>query len=206
MDSAAFRMRTAAGGDIAVGDPVEPAIEPAEECAQRSPRRLARPQQQGRQRRAQRQRIERRDDDRDRDRHRELLVSRPVIPGMNAVGTKTATRISAMAMTGPETSSIALKRRVARRQPVLDVVLDGLDHHDRVVDHQADGEHEPEQRQRVDREPEQREDGERPDQGDGHGQQRNQRRPPALQEEEHHEDHEHQRLEQRVDDLVDAFA
>ena len=33
---------------------------------------------------------------------------RPVIPGTNAVGTNTATRISAIAMTGPDTSSIAL--------------------------------------------------------------------------------------------------
>ncbi len=32
---------------------------------------------------------------------------RPVIPGMNAVGTKTAVRISAMATTGPDTSSMA---------------------------------------------------------------------------------------------------
>ena len=34
---------------------------------------------------------------------------RPVIPGMKAVGTKTAARMSAIATTGPETSSIALK-------------------------------------------------------------------------------------------------
>ena len=33
---------------------------------------------------------------------------RPVIPGINAVGTNTAARIRAMAMTGPETSSMAL--------------------------------------------------------------------------------------------------
>jgi hypothetical protein len=33
--------------------------------------------------------------------------SLPVIPGMKAVGTKTAARMSAIAMTGPETSSIA---------------------------------------------------------------------------------------------------
>src|SRR5215831_2043720 len=38
---------------------------------------------------------------------------RPVIPGTNAVGTNTATRISAIATTGPDTSSIA--RNVASR-------------------------------------------------------------------------------------------
>ena len=34
---------------------------------------------------------------------------RPVMPGMNAVGTNTAARMSAMATTGPETCSMALK-------------------------------------------------------------------------------------------------
>ena len=120
---------------------------------------------------------------------------RPVMPGMNAVGTKTAARISAIATTGPETSSIALKRRVLGRQALLDVVLDGLHHHDRVVHDQADGQHEAEQRQRVDREPEQRKEHERADQRDRHRQQRNQRRAPALQEDEDDEDHEHQRLD-----------
>ena len=39
---------------------------------------------------------------------------------------------------------------------------------------------------------------ERADQRDRHGEQRDQRRAPALQEEEHDEDHEHDRLEERV--------
>ena len=42
-----------------------------------------------------------------------------------------------------------LDRRLARRQAVLDVVLDRLDDHDRVVDHDADGQHQAEQRQVV---------------------------------------------------------
>ena len=41
-------------------------------------------------------------------------------------------------MTGPDTSSIAWIGRLARRQPVLDVVLDRLDDDDGVVDHDAD--------------------------------------------------------------------
>ena len=40
----------------------------------------------------------------------------------------------------------------------------------------------------------------------GHGQGRDQGGPPALQEDEHHDDDQHQRLEQGVDDLLDALT
>ena len=46
-------------------------------------------------------------------------------------------------------------RGVARMQARLDIALDILHHHDGVVDHDADGEHQAEQRQRVDRKAEQ---------------------------------------------------
>ena len=128
------------------------------------------------------------------------------MPGMKAVGTNTAARISAIATTGPETSLHRLQGRVARRQPVLDVVLDRLDDDDRVVDDEADREHQAEQRQRVDREAEQREERERADQRDRHREQRDQRRAPALQEDEDDEDDQDQRLEERLDDLLDALA
>ena len=117
------------------------------------------------------------------------------MPGMNAVGTNTAARISAMAITGPRHLLHRLERRVLRRQAVLDVVLDRLDHDDRVVDDQADRQHQAEQRQRVDGEAEQREQCERADQRDRHGEQRNQRGAPALQEQEDDDDHQHQRLD-----------
>ena len=74
---------------------------------------------------------------------------------MNAVGTNTAHSTSAIAMIGPVTSRIACCVAVARREPVRDVALDVLDHDDRVVDDDADREHEAEQRQRVEREAEQ---------------------------------------------------
>ena len=82
---------------------------------------------------------------------------RPVMPGTKATGMNTAESTSAIAMTGPDTSCIALMVASRGEQPVLDVVLDRLDHDDRVVDHEADREHEPEQRERVDREAEHRE-------------------------------------------------
>ena len=110
---------------------------------------------------------------------------------MNAVGMNTADSTSAMPTTGPETSSIALKVGVLRRHAFLDVVLDRLHDDDRVVHHEADRQHQAEQRQRVDGKAEQREEDERPDERDRHGQQRNQRRAPALQEDEDDDDDQH---------------
>ena len=39
-------------------------------------------------------------------------------------------------------------RRVARTQALLDIALDVLHHDDRIVHHDADGEHQPEERER----------------------------------------------------------
>ena len=74
------------------------------------------------------------------------------MPAMNATGMNTAARMSAMPMTGRLHLGHRLEGRVARRHPLLDVVLDRLDDDDGVVDDQADRQHQPEQRQRVDRE------------------------------------------------------
>ena len=76
----------------------------------------------------------------------------PTIPVMNAHGTNTAVSTRPMAITGPDTSSMARIGGVARGHAVLDVVLDGLDDDDGVVDHDADGQHQAEQRQVVERE------------------------------------------------------
>ena len=131
---------------------------------------------------------------------------RPVMPGMNAVGMNTAAMIRAMATTGPDTSSIAFKAASRGDSPSLDVVLDGLHHDDRVVDDEADGQHEAEERQRVDRESQQRKDHERADQRHRHRQQRDEGGPEALQEDEHDDDHEDEGLDERLDDLPDARA
>mgnify|MGYP003694803101 CR=1 FL=1 len=55
---------------------------------------------------------------------------------MNATGTNTAESTSAMAITGAETSSIALSAASRGDVPCLRCVLHGFDHHDRVVDHE----------------------------------------------------------------------
>jgi hypothetical protein len=48
-----------------------------------------------------------------------------------------------MATTGPPTSSMALIGRGLGVHAFVDVVLDGFDDDDGVIDHQADGEHQP---------------------------------------------------------------
>ena len=102
-----------------------------------------------------------------------------------------------MATTGPETSSIALKRRVPGREALLDVALDGLDHDDGVIHHQSNGQHQAEQGERVDGKPEHREKRKGPDERNRHGQQRDERCPPALEEDINDQHHQQQGLPQR---------
>ena len=92
------------------------------------------------------------------------------------------------------------------RHAVPHVALDIFDDHNRVVDHDADSQHQPEQGQVVDRNPERREDRERADERDRNGDHRNNRRPPRLQEQEDHAHDQNDRDEDREDDLVDGFA
>ena len=66
-------------------------------------------------------------------------------------------------------------------------MLDRLDDHDRIINHDADGQHQPEERQVVERETERGHHRERAHDRHRHRNQGNQRRPPVLQEQEHHE-------------------
>ena len=111
-----------------------------------------------------------------------------------------------MAMIGPVISSIALIVRLLRRQAVRQSMLDVLDHHDRVVDDDADRQHQAEQREVVEAEAQQRHDGERADERHGHGDQRQDHRPPVLQEEQHDDGHQDDRVAQRLEDFVDRFV
>ena len=99
-------------------------------------------------------------------------------------------------MTAPGHLLHGLDRRIPWTEPLLDVMLHCLDDDDRVIDHDANRKDETEQRQHVHRESEHREEHERPDQGNRHGDERDQGRAPALQEDEHHEDDENHGLDQ----------
>jgi hypothetical protein len=69
------------------------------------------------------------------------------------------------------------------------MALHAFNHHDGVVHHQANGQHQAEHRERIDRETEQGEEYKRAYQGNGNGQQWNQRRAPVLQEKVDHQNH-----------------
>ena len=99
---------------------------------------------------------------------------------MNAVGTNTAISTAEIAMIGLVTSLIACFAASIGDETARDVALDVLDDDDRVVDDDADREHEAEQRQRVQREAEQMHGGERADERHGHGRERNDRRAPRA--------------------------
>ena len=81
------------------------------------------------------------------------LYSCPVMPGMNAAGTNTAISTSEVAMMGP---ARLLRGPLGVRLAVLELALDVLHHHDRIVDHQTHREHETQQRKQVDGETEPR--------------------------------------------------
>ena len=111
---------------------------------------------------------------------------------MKATGTNTAISTAVVAMIGPVTSDMAFRRRLKRRQSGLELALDILDHDDRVVDDEADRQHHAEQAQHVEREAEDLHHRQRRDQRHGNGDRRNDRRAPALQEDEDDEHDEQQ--------------
>jgi hypothetical protein len=111
-------------------------------------------QQHGAQRGRQRERIERGDDGRDGDGDGELLVE---LAGQ-AADERGGNEHRAQHQRDGDDRSGDLVHRLAvastGETAERDVPLHVLDHHDGVVDHDADGEHEPEQGEHVDAEPE----------------------------------------------------
>ena len=95
---------------------------------------------------------------------------------------------------------------VARRKAKRDVALDVLDHDDRVVDDDADGQHQAEKRQHVEREAEGQQHGQRADQRHRNGDDRHDSHAPGLQEDDDDDDDQHDRLDDGLVDLVDRFG
>ena len=84
------------------------------------------------------------------------------------------------------------------------MVLDSLDDDDGVVDNEADGKHQAEQRKRVDRKAECRKDDEGSDERNRHGQQGNESGAPALEKNEDDDHNKAKRFKERQQDLVDT--
>ena len=89
---------------------------------------------------------------------------------------------------------------------VLDVAHDVLEHHDRVVDDEADAEDERHHRQVVEAEAQQLHDGERAENRERQRQRRNQRRRSVVEEQEDHRDDQQQRDEHRPLDVFEGRA
>ncbi len=109
-----------------------------------------------------------------------------------------------MATTGPETSSIAFSAASRGDRPSS---MWRSTHSTTTIASSTTSpiaRIEPEQREGVDGEPEDREEDEGADERHRHRQHRDQRRAPALQEDEHHQDDQEQRLPERGEDLVHA--
>ena len=83
--------------------------------------------------------------------------------------------------------------------------MDVFQHHDGVVHHQADGQHQPQQGQGVDGEAQGVQKDECTDQRHRDGHEWNQRRPPVAQEQENHRHHQRQRLHHGAINRLDGF-
>jgi hypothetical protein len=161
---------------------------------------------QGGERRRQRQRVDRRDHRRDRDGHRELAIELAREAADESQRHEHGHQHQRDRDDGPGHFAHRPVGRFTRREPRLDVPLDVLHHHDGVVHHDADRQHQPEQAQRIDRETEHVQHREGTDHRHRHGQQRNDRSAPRLQEQDHDQHHQHDGFEQRVDHRFDGRA
>ena len=94
-------------------------------------------------------------------------------------------------------------RQVGRQVLLGHLGVHRLDHHDRVVHHDADRQHHREERDQVDREAHQPQDEEGPDQRHRHREGRDQRGSQVPEEHVDHERHQDERLEQGVQHLLD---
>ena len=90
------------------------------------------------------------------------------------------------------------------RHPLFDFDLDRLHHHDGVVHDDTDGQHQAQQGQDVDGEADQGKGHEGGQQGNRNGDGGDQCRPPVLDEDEDHQNHQGQGDKQGLDDFIDA--
>ncbi len=86
------------------------------------------------------------------------------------------------------------------------MMLDRFHHHDGVIHHDPDRQHKSEQRQRIDGETEELEEDERSDEGYRDNEDGDERGAPALQEDVHHDHHERQCFQERLDHFADGDA
>ena len=189
---------------------VKRAEQPAEQAIDKPGReiswRAVRLQQQGRQRRGEGQRVDGRDHRRNRDRHRKLFIELPGYAGEEGHRYEHRAQHQGDGDNRPGNFTHRLVRRLQRGEPLLDIALDVFHHHNRVVHHDPNGENQTEQAQGVKREAKQIENTERPHHRDRYGNQWNNRCAPGLQEQDHHQYHQHYRFEQGLHHRANRVA
>ena len=163
-------------------------------------------EQHGTECRRERQRDDAREHHRQDDRHGELLVHLAGDAAEEGHGDEDG----AEHQDDRHQGAADLTHRLVGRHPGRDLLLghdpfDVLDDDDRVVDDDADRQHQAEEREHVDREAQHQQADEGADHGDWHRQHRDQRRAPALQEEEDHQRHQEHRLGEGLHDLDDRL-
>ena len=135
------------------GETVANPIDAAEHVAHGSACRLAALHQYRAQRRAQRQRVERRDQHRDRHRDRELAEQLATDAGNEGDGHENGKQHERDGDDRRGDLGHGLLGRLGHRELglLLDHALDILDHDDGIIDHDADGEHQRQQRHGIGR-------------------------------------------------------
>ena len=117
--------------------------------------------------------------------------SRPTMPPISSSGMNTAISEKLIETMVKPISPAPLMRGVDRLHAVFDVAEDVLQHHDRIVHHEADGDRQAHQRQVVQAEAAQVHRAQRAGERHWDGDAGNDRRPQVAQEQEDH--HHHQR-------------
>ncbi len=186
---------------VAVGGAREDAVEPLEE----PPRLLVLAlEDDDRERRREREGDDTREDDRDRDRDGELAVEL----AREAAEERDRDEHRAQHQHDRDDRARDFLHSLDRGFARIDVLLvhdalDVLQDDDRVVHHDADRQDHAEEGERVDGIAQRQQPRERAEQRHRHRGERNQRRAPVLQEDEHHQEHEQHRLAQRDHHLAD---
>ncbi|MNQ58052.1 hypothetical protein D3C85_722410 [compost metagenome] len=211
-DDAAGANDAAHRPDVAFGRLVEEAVEAREEAAKQAIDQagqsvalritMVRTKQDSGESRRKRQRVDRRENRRNGDGQGELTIELALQPGQEGGRNEDRRQHGGDGQDRPRHLVHGRARRLLGRLAQGDVPFDILDDNDGVIDDDADRQHQTEQGQGVQREAEQMHHGQRAHQGDGYGDQGNDGRPPALQEEHHHKDHQQGRLEQGHGDRV----
>ena len=183
------------------------AIDRAQHVAHRTARLLTVREQHPTKRRTQGQRVGGGNQHRDRDRDCKLAEELPAYPGDEGHrhehreqderdGDNRAGDLGHRFLAG---------LRHGKLRILLDHPLDVLDHDDRVVDHDADGEHEGKQRDGIGGIADEEHHGEGADDRHRDGNERDQRRSPPAEEQEHHHAHEHDCDAERANHLLDRL-